>query len=567
MLTHTRIISRLAALAGIMLVFMLGIAYFGINGMRDMSASVKTIYEDRTIPLVQLAEIGDLLGDEREDLRSVALAADPAELAKLEANIVETRKKIDDIWKQYMSTYLTPEEKKLAETADKARAAYREIATKVILAARAKNMAAAAALESQDGDAAFGKINVAFDDLKQLQADVAKEEFEKSNAAFSLDSKLLAASLIVAVLLGGLAALMIARSVTTPLNAIIHVMGELTNGNLRVDVTGTERGDEVGAVSRAVAVFKDGLAETEKLRREQIEMTAKAEAERKQAMLDMADDFESQVGNMVKGVAAAATEMQATAQSLAASSEQTKQQASNVAAAAEQTTQNVQTVASATEELSASFREINERVTESTTIIGQAVDEAHSTSARVHELEEAAQRIGTVVALITDIADQTNLLALNATIEAARAGDAGKGFAVVASEVKVLSAQTAKATDEIRAQISAIQKATRSSTEAIATISKTIGRVNEISSNIAAAVEQQTAATGEISRSVSQAAQGTAEVTSNVNGVSEAAMSSTASAHEVLTAADQLSRDSEGLSAQVHSFLSTVRAGAQHKAA
>ena len=567
MLTHTRIISRLAALAGIMLVFMLGVAYFGIKGMRDMSASIKTLYEDRTVPLVQLAEIGDLLGDESEDLRTVALAADPAELAKLEANIVETRKKIDDLWKQYMSTYLTPEEKKLADTADKARAAYREIATKVILAARAKNMTAAEALERKEGDAAFAKINVAFDDLKQLQADVAKEEFEKSNKVFSFDSKLLAGGLATALILGGILSLLIARSVTVPLNTIIHVMGELTNGNLRVEVTGTERGDEVGNVSRAVAVFKDGLAETEKLRREQVEMTAKAEAERKQAMLKMADDFENQVGDMVKGVAAAATEMQATAQSLAATSEQTKQQATNVAAAAEQTTQNVQTVASATEELSASFREINERVTESTTIIGRAVNQAQTTSKEVHELEEAAQRIGNVVALITDIADQTNLLALNATIEAARAGDAGKGFAVVASEVKVLSAQTAKATEEIRTQIAAIQKATRSSTEAIAAISNTIGRVNEISSNIAAAVEQQTVATGEIARNVAQAAQGTAEVTSNVNGVSEAALSSSASAHEVLTAADQLSRDSEGLSAQVNSFLSTVRAGAQHKAA
>ncbi len=215
-----------------------------------------------------------------------------------------------------------------------------------------------------------------------------------------------------------------------------------------------------------------------------------------------------------------------------------------MAAAAENTRHNVHTVAAATEELSASFREINERVAESTQIIGQAVSQTQSTSQQVASLEDAANRIGTVVGLITDVAEQTNLLALNATIEAARAGDAGKGFAVVASEVKVLASQTAKATNEIRTQIQAIQDATRMSSQAIAEISRTIGRVNEISTSIAAAVEEQTAATGEISRNVSQAAEGTADVTANVAGVSEAAMSSSAAADQVLTAAGELSRSS-----------------------
>jgi methyl-accepting chemotaxis protein len=319
------------------------------------------------------------------------------------------------------------------------------------------------------------------------------------------------------------------------------------------------------AIGFAAAVFSSrgvsaNLRETERLRTEQEEEKKRSEAQRRSDMLKMADGFERSVGDLVKGVAAAATELQATAQVMATTSEKTTGQASAVAAAAEQTSQNVQTVAAATEELSASFREIAVRVVESTKIIGEAVSQASDTSEQVRMLEDSSGKIGEVVKLITDIAEQTNLLALNATIEAARAGEAGKGFAVVASEVKALASQTAKATDEIRGQINDMQSATRNSATSIAAITKTIDRVSEISSAIAAAVEEQTAATSEITRNVSQASAGTGEVTQNITSVSDAAQETGAAASQVLSAAGELSQNGEILKSQVGAFLIEVRA-------
>jgi methyl-accepting chemotaxis protein len=217
-------------------------------------------------------------------------------------------------------------------------------------------------------------------------------------------------------------------------------------------------------------------------------------------------------------------------------------------------------VASATEELSASIGEITNQVTESTRIVGDAVHQANDTNSKVQGLAQAAEKIGEVVRLINDIAGQTNLLALNATIEAARAGEAGKGFAVVASEVKTLATQTAKATEEIAAQVRAIQEATASSAEAIGSITKTISRVSEISTTIASAVEEQGAATQEISRNVQQAAQGTQEVSSNIGAVTSAAQQTGSAANEVLQSASELSRNGEMLKSQVEEFLRTVRA-------
>jgi len=174
-------------------------------------------------------------------------------------------------------------------------------------------------------------------------------------------------------------------------------------------------------------------------------------------------------------------------------------------------------------------------------------------------LAEAANKIGEVVELITDIADQTNLLALNATIEAARAGDAGKGFAVVASEVKNLANQTAKATDEIGTQIGGIQTATKEAVAAIEQITKTISEIDEVASGIASAVEQQGAATQEIARNVEQAAAGTQEVSSNIGGVSQAAGETGTAATQIHGAADGLSQQSERLRAEVDRFLANVR--------
>jgi methyl-accepting chemotaxis protein len=375
------------------------------------------------------------------------------------------------------------------------------------------------------------------------------------------DAALLLGGISLVVLVVGLGvAFVIARGITKPINAVTDRMARLSSGDLSIDTPYTERGDEVGDLARSLGVFKDNALKMQAMRLEQEEAEKNAAAERRQMMLDMADRFESTVGEVLRGVTSSATELQATAEAMNATAERTSRQSSNVAQASAQTTQNVQTVASATEELSASIAEIGTQVTESTRVVGAAVSQATDATGKVQSLSAAAQKIGDVISLINDIAGQTNLLALNATIEAARAGEAGKGFAVVASEVKQLATQTARATEEISSQVREIQDATEGSAQAILGVTQTINQVNQISTAIASAIEEQGAATQEISRSVQQAAQGTNEVSSNIGSVTEAAQETGAAAQQLLASAGELARNGSLLKDQVEGFLRSVRA-------
>jgi methyl-accepting chemotaxis protein len=365
---------------------------------------------------------------------------------------------------------------------------------------------------------------------------------------------------LAVIVVVALIAFLISRNISGALGSLTAKMEKLAVGDLAVDVTEASQVGEIGAMGRTVEVFKNNALSMRRLQEEQEGLKAKAEQEKKAALAALADNFETRIRGIVDVLSGAATRMQSTARSMSDTADSTRQQSLAVASGANQTTANVQTVAAASEELSASISEIGRQVTQAATVSKKAADEGERTNTTVAGLAEAAQKVGEVVKLINDIASQTNLLALNATIEAARAGDAGKGFAVVASEVKSLANQTAKATDEIRAQIAAIQSETNSAVDAIRNISATILEVNEISSSIAAAVEEQTAATQEITRNVQQAASGTQDVSRNIDGVSKAVEKSGSTATDVLAAADDLAEQSQALRREVDQFLMTVRA-------
>jgi methyl-accepting chemotaxis protein len=348
--------------------------------------------------------------------------------------------------------------------------------------------------------------------------------------------------------------------IVKPIQLLKGVMEALARNDLRAEIPGTERRDELGDMARTVEVFKKNGLEVERMRGEQQAMEKRSAEQRKADMYKLADDFEGAVGEIIETVSSASTELEASAGTLTKTAERAQEVTTTVAAASEEASTNVQSVASATEEMASSVNEISRQVQESARMANEAVDQARRTNDRVGELSKAAARIGDVVELINTIAGQTNLLALNATIEAARAGEAGRGFAVVASEVKALAEQTAKATGEIGQQISGIQTATQESVGAIKEISGTIERLSEISSTIAAAVEEQGAATQEISRNVQQAAQGTQQVSSNITDVQRGAGETGAASSQVLSAAQSLSRDSNRLKLEVGKFLDSVRA-------
>jgi len=306
--------------------------------------------------------------------------------------------------------------------------------------------------------------------------------------------------------------------------------------------------------------IKAAEGKAEELREQQQKTEQSAEADRRQALMQLASEFESSVLRVVDGVGQNASQMEGTANQLTTTTDQASVQSKAASEAATGASENVQTVAASTEELTTSIHEISQRIAESSTISNSAVQESHNVTQQVQSLAEASQRIGEVVSLINDIASQTNLLALNATIEAARAGEMGKGFAVVASEVKNLANQTGKATEEIVGQIEAIQGATGAAVQAIEGISGTIGRINEIGSSIAAAMEEQTAATSEIARSVQEAAAGTSSANASVTDLDSSTASTGQAAGRVLEAARTMTRQSAELRDEVQQFLERVRA-------
>ncbi|SBW07465.1 Pmethyl-accepting chemotaxis receptor/sensory transducer [uncultured Alphaproteobacteria bacterium] len=352
------------------------------------------------------------------------------------------------------------------------------------------------------------------------------------------------------------ATLWIARGVSGPVNALTRTTAALAGGDLDVAVAGTERHDEVGAMARALEVFKTRLIDA---KARDAAARTELEAERRRALNELADSLESEVLGIVGSVSASADAMRASATTMSTAAAETAEQTAVVAGAATQASQNVQNVAAASEQLHAAIAEIARQVTQSSEAARRASRRAEETQDNVRALDAAAAQIGDVIGLITDIASQTNLLALNATIEAARAGEAGKGFAVVAGEVKNLANQTARATEQIGEQIRKVQSETESAVAAIGAISREIRDLDGIATTIAASIEEQGAATAEIARNVQEASSGTDEVTRSIATVTEAARGNGASARDVLAASEDMSRRAEELRGIVDGFLRKVR--------
>jgi methyl-accepting chemotaxis protein len=363
----------------------------------------------------------------------------------------------------------------------------------------------------------------------------------------------------IAVIAGG-AAWVIGRSISRPLGALGGRMQALANGALDGDIPGVGRGDEVGAMAATVQIFKDNALRMRELEEAEAATQARAAAERRTAMENLANDFERSVNGIVRSVSTAASGMQTTAQSMTATASDASARAATVSAATQSASGNVSTVAAAAEELSSSVTEILRQVTRSSEIASKAVNDAQRTNATVQVLSTGAEKIGEVVKLIHSIAAQTNLLALNATIEAARAGESGRGFAVVASEVKALANQTAKATEEISGQVAAMQQSTHDAVAAISGITQTIAQMSDITSNISTAIEQQGDATREIARNIQSVAAGSNEISAHIGGVTTAATATGSAASEVLSNARELDNQSGMLRDAVDGFLAKVRA-------
>ncbi len=429
----------------------------------------------------------------------------------------------------------------------------------------AANRAAAKALAAETEAAEAARVKQMVAEQYDTAAAMREEAIVRlRDAAADAESNATLAAVISAVTAvtgGGLIAFLVMNmGLFRPLNAIENRMGLLAKGDVEAEVPFRRRGDEVGSMARALEVFRANASEKTALEHRQAEDKRLAELEKRETMMRLADGFEATVGEIVRLVSSAATEMQTTARSMLSVAENAGNQSTAVADAAQQAAANVQTVAAAAGQLGASVAEISSQMGAQTATANDAGASASAGDAQIKGLAEKVDAIGSIVQLITAIAQQTNLLALNATIEAARAGDAGKGFAVVASEVKNLASQTARATEQIAQQIQGVQDQTGGAVNAIAEVNAKIERIKEISSSIAAAIEEQSVATKAISDSTQDAASGTRLVSSSIGDVKDASLQVSESARSVQTAADDLSQQSQRLAAEVSAFMTRIRA-------
>ncbi|MGE3333012.1 MAG: methyl-accepting chemotaxis protein [Rhodospirillaceae bacterium] len=560
-LSNLKIKQKMLAIFATIFVIFIAFAGLATNTARDLNQQSEEISDVWLGGTEVLGRLTKAMSEIRILQARHIMEATPEALAATEKQVDAAVAALAAVEAEYEATIVTDEDRKLFAAYKVKREAFvASLQDTVVPSREMKNDQASAAFVGSTLATYSGAVD-ALSELVALNKSGAKDAVTSGQKLF--DTTLMIIAGAVALVIGVLvwATMFAGSNISAPISNITGVMSALADGNKTIAIPYADRKDEIGAMAAAVEVFKVNMIKADEMAAAQ-EAARKAKELRAEQVAARTRQFDTIVRSSLTAVSGASQEMEASASTMQAVAEETNVQSAAVAAASEQAASNVQTVAAATEELTSSIKEIGRQVTQSSQVASKAVEEANKAKDMVRGLDDSAQKIGKVVALITDIAEQTNLLALNATIEAARAGEAGKGFAVVASEVKNLANQTAKATEEIAAQINDIQGATKSSVGAIESIFETIGQIDQISTTIASAIEEQTAATAEISRNVEQASAGTQEVSSNITGVTKAAGETGQVSTQVLEAAKELARQSDGLRAEVDGFLADIKEAA-----
>jgi len=541
------------------IVFVVALSLMAWRAMQEQQNAMTSIVEDSMVEKEKASDLLSSLKDvEASLLNTLSLQIAGASEEKVQSSVKDTENKLEKMGEKLSALDKSSAADEASLEITKVQIGLYHKLVKSVLNMAGIDQNAALTMKISKGDTYKLALQLLseFDQKGKAKVDDVYSTAQKNAKA---TEQLFLAIVIAALVISLFITWVLSSSLGGAMNNLACSMIRLSEGDRGIDVPYVDLKDEVGTMARSLQVFKKNSEEMDKMRQEQEQVQLTSERDKKEMMQQLANNFDAEVSGEVRLVSTSALNLQNSASSLTQSAQQTKAQAEKVDHATQVASRNMATASAAAEELAASIQEISRQVNESSQVTKQAVTEVDTTNGSIRGLASATDKIGSVVSLIQEIAAQTNLLALNATIEAARAGEAGKGFAVVASEVKILANQTAKATEDITAQISQVQKETSDSVGAMNGVGRTIARLSEISAMIAAAVEQQSAATQEISRSISLASNSSQEVSVAIADVEHAADQTGTLSGDVLAASESLSKQSGSLKKSIEHFLSGIR--------